>query len=154
MACRYLLTCCRLAVMLTALMMGASVMAASDDSSGRFDAVNEAIQRSDYDAAIRSLKELLRDSPRDADVLNMLGFTHRKSGNADAALDYYQQALAVEPKHRGANEYLGELYLEMGDLSAAQQRLSVLDSACFFGCREYDELKAAIASYKKSKGLQ
>ncbi len=60
----------------------------------------------------------------------------------------YQKALAIKPDHRGANEYIGELYLETGKPAKARERLKVLDSACFFGCEEYDELKAAIAAYE------
>jgi hypothetical protein len=60
--------------------------------------------------------------------------------------------LALKPKHRGANEYLGELYLEMGDLAKAEERLEVLDGACWFGCDEYSDLKEAIAKYKAQTG--
>jgi tetratricopeptide (TPR) repeat protein len=69
--------------------------------------------------------------------------------NFDIALDYYQQALAIEPDHRGANEYLGELYLQTGQPEKAEERLKVLDEECFFGCDEYDELEAAIEEYRK-----
>ena len=69
-------------------------------------------------------------------------------GNTAKAFEHYGIALELEPKHRGANEYLGELYLETGQLEKAEQRLKVLDQACFFGCEEYDELKEAIEAYK------
>ncbi len=58
----------------------------------------------------------------------------------------------MQPKHLGANEYLGGLYLELGELSQAEQRLAVLDKACFFGCEEYSELKQAIKDYKNRQG--
>ena len=76
----------------------------------------------------------------------------RQLVNHDAALSHYQAALAIEPRHRGANEYLGELYLTLGDLAKAEERLEVLDDACFFGCEEYTELKNAIAAYKTKAG--
>jgi Tfp pilus assembly protein PilF len=88
-----------------------------------------------------------------------LGYAHARRGQTEAALGYYKQALALEPEHRGANEYLGELYLKMGDLASAEERLKVLDKACTFGCAEYDLLKAAVKQYKttgkftSSKGL-
>ena len=40
----------------------------------------------------------------------------------------------------------------MGQLDKARERLDVLDSACFFGCEEYRELKAAIKAYEKKVG--
>ena len=61
---------------------------------------------------------------------------------------HYQAALRIKPNHRGANEYLGELYLELGRLEEAEERLKVLDAACKFRCEEYQDLEEAIASYK------
>jgi tetratricopeptide (TPR) repeat protein len=92
--------------------------------------------------------------PDDADVLNLLGYGYRKSGDVDQARGYYLQALAADPKHRGANEYIGELYLETGHLNKAEERLAVLDDDCWLGCEEYTDLKEAIAEYKVKKGIQ
>ena len=108
------------------------------------------VQEEDYAAAIEELDAALAEDPEDADTLNYLGYAHRKLGNYEEAEDYYLRALEQEPEHRGANEYLGELYLETGRLELAEERLAVLDDACFFGCEEYDELKEAIEAYKAS----
>jgi tetratricopeptide (TPR) repeat protein len=83
--------------------------------------------------------------------LNYLGYSHRKLGHFDESLVWYQKALAANPNHRGANEYLGELYLQMGDLAKAEERLNKLDDLCFFGCEEYDDLKQEIAEYKAAQ---
>ena len=56
--------------------------------------------------------------------------------------------MRINPKHRGALEYSGELYLMTGDLAKAEQRLATLDKACTFGCEEFTDLKKAIASFK------
>ena len=80
------------------------------------------------------------------DVLNYLGYAHRRLGRFDESLAYYQQALALDPMHRGANEYLGELYVELGEIDRAEERLAVLDRACPFGCAEYEDLKRRIES--------
>src|SRR5262249_31143548 len=66
-----------------------------------------------YSDAIPILQKLIKDKGAYADALNLLGYSYRKTGDQKSALDYYNQALAMEPKHLGANEYLGELYLEM-----------------------------------------
>ena len=70
--------------------------------------------------------------------------------SADAAESerYYNEALRIDPKHKGALEYSGELYLMMGDLPKAEQRLTALDKACFLPCSEYKDLKNAVAKYK------
>ena len=108
----------------------------------------ELIQDEKYQQAISELDKALRDDPDNADMLNLMAYSHRKLKHFDIALDYYQQALQIEPEHRGANEYLGELYLQTGQLDKAEERLEVLDKECFFGCKEFDELEAAIAEYR------
>ena len=101
-----------------------------------------------YDMAISELEKELVKSPDDADLLNLLAYSQRKLMRFDEALVNYQKALEIEPKHRGANEYLGELYLQLGQLDKALERLKVLDKACFFGCEEFDELEEAIETYR------
>ncbi len=105
-----------------------------------------------YAAAIPLLEKVLAGDEENADAYNLLGYSNRQLGNNDVALGHYEAALKLNPKHRGANEYLGELYLTLGDLAKAEERLDVLDSACFFGCDEYTELKKAIADYKARTG--
>ena len=83
-----------------------------------------------------------------ADAWNYLGLSNRKLKKFDKALNAYQKALAIDPNHRGANEYLGELYLQTNDLANARKRLIKLDDICTFGCEEYDDLKDAIAAYE------
>jgi tetratricopeptide (TPR) repeat protein len=101
-----------------------------------------------YEMAISELKKALGESPDDADLLNLLAYSQRKLMRFDEALVNYQKALEIEPEHRGANEYLGELYLQLGQLDDALERLQVLDDACFFGCGEFDELEEEIKIYR------
>jgi len=118
--------------------------------SSEIKAAKKKIAEADYAGAIVLLTKMLDSAPNDADALNLVGYCHRKLGDRESALTFYLKALAAEPDHRGANEYLGELYLEMGDVAKAEERLKVLDRACFFGCEEYTDLKKAIAAYKAS----
>ncbi len=116
--------------------------------NSRLAPFQKLIENEEYEQSIARLEEALREDPDDADLLNLMAFSNRKLGKFDLALGFYQKALEIEPKHRGANEYLGELYLQLGQLEEAEKRLAVLDKACFFGCREYDELKQAITEYR------
>ena len=110
------------------------------------------VKAGNYAGAVPLLETTVSDDPTNADALNYLGYSHRHLGDRDQALSYYQKALSLEPKHLGANEYLGELHLLMGNVSKAEERLAVLDKACFFGCEEYSELKEKIADYKAKNG--
>lgn len=110
------------------------------------------VEAGSYGDAIPLLEKVVAAKPENADALNYLGFSYRKLEQFDMALNYYNQALELQPSHLGANEYLGELYLELGQLPKAEERLAVLDKACFFGCEEYTELKEAIRDYKQRQG--
>lgn len=142
------------ALFLSIVLAGTAWAAGSDDSSsssapsGPYEKGVALVQEQDYTGAIEQLGLALNQEPDDADTLNYLGYCHRKLGNYEEAERFYLRALEIEPEHRGANEYLGELYLETDRLELAEERLEVLDGACFFGCEEYDELKEAIAAYK------
>ena len=120
----------------------------SASRSSRLAPFQHLIDEEKYQAAIDQLQAALKDDPDDADLLNLTAYSQRKLQRFDEALANYLKALQIEPDHRGANEYLGELYLQMGQLDKAQERLQVLDKACFFGCEEYDDLKEAIELYR------
>ncbi len=116
---------------------------------GRLSQYSKLIEAEKFDQAIAKLGEALEKKPDNADLLNLMAFSHRKLGRFDTAMEYYQKALAIEPDHRGANEYLGELYLQLGQLDKAEERLEILDKECFFGCREFDKLEQAIEEYRR-----
>lgn len=75
------------------------------------------------------------------DVLTYIGYTHRKMGEYAVAEDYYRQALAIAPEHRGALEYYGELKVETGDVAGAKVLLTKLEHACAYGCEQAEELR-------------
>jgi len=109
------------------------------------------IEAKRYKEAMPYLQQAVATNPRNADAYNLMGYATRKSGDANGSLQYYNQALAIDPKHLGANEYVGEAYLMLDRPQEAQQHLARLDSLCTFGCTEYRMLKAAIADYKAGK---
>jgi tetratricopeptide (TPR) repeat protein len=75
-----------------------------------------------------------------------MGFTLRKTGDYTTALTYYRKALDFDANHKGAREYLGELYVETGDLSKAREQLAVLEKLCPQGCEEREDLENVLAS--------
>jgi Flp pilus assembly protein TadD len=117
-------------------------------SPDKLSAVREQIAAKNWSGAIDELKRL--DDTGNADWNNLMGYSLRKAPAPDfaGAEKFYNEALRIDPKHRGALEYSGELYLQTGDLARAEQRLAALDKACFLPCAEYSDLKKAIAQYK------
>jgi tetratricopeptide (TPR) repeat protein len=110
------------------------------------------IDQKEYAQAIPLLQQSIQQKGEYADALNLLGFANRKLGNQSKAMTYYTKALNKEPNHLGANEYMGELYLEMNQLPKAQERLAILKSACG-SCEAYQDLEGQINDYKKKHGL-
>ena len=115
-----------------------------------YAAALKEIKKEDYSAAIPHLKRAASAKPKDADVQNLLGFTHRKTGRLDEAEAYYREALRLDPKHKRAHEYLGELYLQRGDLDRAEQQLATLDDLCWLPCSEKRKLQKSIEAYRAS----
>jgi tetratricopeptide (TPR) repeat protein len=117
-----------------------------------FAQANMAIQDQNWDRAVELLNKVVEHDGSNADGFNLLGYSERKRGNLEAAFKHYDRALAIDPKHRGAHEYVGEAYLLTGNLPKAEEHLARLDKLCFFSCEEYTDLKKAIVAYKKQHG--
>ena len=100
---------------------------------------------SQYEKAQKLLLKSNKEKPGKANTLNYLGFTTRKLGDFENGEKYYLQGLAIDPKHKGINEYLGELYVATNRHNLAVERLEVLKGC---SCEEYDQLKAVIAGEK------
>jgi Tfp pilus assembly protein PilF len=128
---------------------GSSSSSSSSSNSvpAMYTQASAKVDAKDYRGAMSILDKIIAKDPRNPDALNLMGFCDRKLGNTDEALEYYNKALAIKPNHVGANEYLGELYLELKDLPKAEERLKVLAKACN-GCEEQQELKEKIEKYK------
>lgn len=102
------------------------------------------INQARYTDAIAELKTMAVNIGPHPDVLNYLGYTHRKTGQFAKAEAYYLTALAVDPNHLGANEYLGELYVQTGQMDKARTQLAKLEKLCSFGCIQETELRGWI----------
>jgi Flp pilus assembly protein TadD len=106
------------------------------------------IKEKNWPAAIEELQRV--NDSGSADWNNLMGYAMRKQATPDyaAAERYYNEALRIDPRHKGALEYSGELSLINGDLPKAEERLATLDKVCRFSCEEYRDLKHAVDRYK------
>jgi Flp pilus assembly protein TadD len=110
-----------------------------------------AIARQDWAGAQAVLRDALAKNPQSADYHNLYAYAIRKGPNPamDLVFRHYNEALRLDPKHRGAHEYLGEAYLMAGNLAKAKEHLAVLDRLCSLGCDEYTALKNAVAAFEQ-----
>jgi tetratricopeptide (TPR) repeat protein len=85
----------------------------------------------------------------DPRILNYLGYSHRKAGRVLVGLGYYQEALRHDPDYTLVREYMGEAYLQQGNVDAAKEQLAEIEKRCGKGCREYALLAEQIDTYLK-----
>ena len=108
------------------------------------------INKEDYAGALTFLEVETSKNPESADAWNLTGYASRKLGDYARSETAYDKALAIDPKHKGALEYKGELYLTLGNLAGAEALLARLSKGCSFNCKEKKQLAAAIEAYKKA----
>ncbi len=113
----------------------------------------QALDAKDWnEAASRFAKAALRD-PGNADLQNYLGYSNRHLGRYDSAFEHYRRALAIDPRHKGAHEYIGEAYLETGDLASAERHLATLKDLCPLSCEQLEDLKRQVVEFREKKAV-
>jgi len=140
-----LVTSSLLTILLSLLSLVALAAPGNLSGSSTMAKIKSKVAAKEYRTAIEELKELVNKDADNADAYNLLGYSNRKLKQYDVAEIYYKKALALDPEHKGALEYLGELYVETNRPDKAKEMLARLDDACYFSCEEYDILKKLIA---------
>lgn len=113
-----------------------------------FAAGKRALVANDWNGAIAALRLAALRDPRNADIQNYIGYAHRRLRQWGLAMQYYQQALVLNRRHRSAHEHIGELYLALGEPASAELQLATLEEICLIPCTETEDLKRALAAYK------
>lgn len=93
----------------------------------------------DYAGALPYFERANEKRPDDPEILNMLAFTQRKTGNLKAAIANYHKALELRPRFPEAREYIGEAYVE-----AALEQIRLLESYGDEGLEGREELVEAL----------
>ena len=137
-----------LSLLLAAAAFGATSALAVDNITSKdapdLTSVRAKIKAKDFKAALAELTPMLA-TYQHADVYNLMGFSLRKTGDYKQAYTFYRKALDFNPEHKGALEYLGELYVETGEIDKAKQNVVLLQKLCPSGCEELADLEKAVA---------
>jgi Flp pilus assembly protein TadD len=123
-------------------------LAARDED---YAAGRRAVEKKDWAEAARLFQRAELRHPDHADLQNSLGYSYRNLKQYDLAFKHYRRAIALNPRHRGAHEYIGETYLMTGDLAGAEKHLAALKEICLLPCEEQKDLERAIAEYRAKK---
>jgi tetratricopeptide (TPR) repeat protein len=118
--------------------------------SGEIQKAENLIQQKKWDEAIQILTKAGEQDRSNADIENWLGYAERNRGNLDAAFAHYDRALQLNPRHRGAHEYVGEAYLLAGKPDKAKEHLAALAKLCHSKCEEYEDLHEDVERYEKT----
>jgi cytochrome c-type biogenesis protein CcmH/NrfG len=112
--------------------------------------IQAAVGRADWAQARALARASIEKDSANPDYHNLYAYAIRMGANPEMQMVFrhYNEALRLDPKHRGAHEYLGEAYLMVGNLAKAKEQLKTLDNLCFFSCQEFTMLKKAIADYE------
>ena len=108
--------------------------------------IRSLIAAKNFSAALTSLQAADKTFPNNADINNLLGYSARNLKQYKPAATYYAKALKIDPKHLGALEYQGELFMLTKKTSDAKKNLAKLKSLCGVNCEEYMDLKKAIGN--------
>lgn len=115
----------------------------------KLEKARKLVTQKKWKSAIVELKKLSKTNKNNADVWNLLGFAARNSGDLKNSATYYKKALSIDPKHLGALEYQGELFLKLKQLDKAKKNLELLKTYCGMSCAEYQDLDKEIKKFKK-----
>ena len=114
-----------------------------------FRAGKKALRAENWSGAIAAFELAALRDPANADIQNYIGYAYRRLRQVGPAIGHYQKALMLNSRHRSAHEHLGEAYLVLGEPAKAQHVLEALENLCLLPCEEYDDLKRAIAAYRR-----
>ena len=139
---------CGMSVVLLAAALpqrGLAVDTQSNVTDVDLTSVRQKVKAKDWKAAIEELKPIIA-TVDNADAYNLYAFSLRKTGDYKQAFTFYGKALDFDPNHKGAREYLGELYVMTNNMEKAREQLAILQKLCPSGCEELDDLREAIAA--------
>ena len=106
--------------------------------------VKKLLYSEQLNQALIQVRLLDNKFPDNADINNYYGFIYRKMGEYGKSGQFYKKALQLDPRHKGALEYQGELFIKTNKRASAEKNLALLKSICGTSCSEYKKLEKAL----------
>lgn len=118
-----------------------------------------AFDKEDWPSVIDYMSAVVKEKPWHDNAYSLLGFAHRKLGDFERSLAFYDKALTLNPHNREALEYLGEAYLDMDQPERTEDVLETLALECErvaatfangdwqTGCEQWVHLNAAYQAH-------
>jgi cytochrome c-type biogenesis protein CcmH/NrfG len=131
--------------------LGAGDPVVSESKDPVLEKVSAATRQQDWAGAAGVLRDALAADPNNPNYHNLYAYSVRKGAKPDMNLvfKHYNEALRIDPKHRGAHEYIGEAYLMTGNVAKAKEHLAQLERLCRAGCAEQATLKKEITTFEQ-----
>ena len=110
-----------------------------------------AMDKKNWTEAVKRFHQAALRDPDSADLNNYLGYSYRNLKQMDLAFKFYKRSIQLNPRHRGAHEYIGEAYLIVNDLPSAEKHLAALRNICLLPCEELADLEKAVGEYRNKR---
>ena len=118
---------------------GAAEQRGPDEADQLYQRGLELAKEQKFEEALARFEQANKKRKKDPEILNMLAFCQRKTGDLEKAFENYAKALEIRPKFPQAREYLAEAHLQ-----AALQQLEILRGYGADGEKERAELVTAM----------
>ena len=122
----------------------------SQNISLNMESAQNFIEKKNFAAALKELQIESQINSSNADVWNLIGFVSRKLEKYVVSEKAYKRALEIDPNHKGALEYMGELYLTLSKAKEAEDLLEKLKELCPSGCAELTNLTESFKAHRKN----
>ncbi len=115
------------------------------DDENIYEAARDLAYHRRYEEALDLLD--LAENGDDPRILNIRGYATRKLGRIREGLTYYSAALKADPDYTLVREYMGEAFLQLGQVDKALEQLTEIEKRCGSDCHDYAMLDKRIKAH-------
>ena len=94
------------------------------DASDLVEKADEAMQKGDLQKALAIYSEANIKGAKDAETLFKMGYVLSQQDRDDEAIDYYKEALELDPNNTYIHQAMASAYRKMGEFASARNHLN------------------------------